>query len=62
MAGGWLLDRLPGSHGPFTASVLVASAGAALIPTASSLPGILAAFLVMAGPGRCCRPRHLHAF
>lgn len=47
--GGWLLERTPGSHVPYAASVLVASLGCVLIPTAVTLPGLLAAFLIMVG-------------
>lgn len=49
LVGGWLLERAPGSHAPYAASVLVASLGCVLIPTAVTLPGLLAAFLVMVG-------------
>lgn len=55
LVGGWLLERAPGSHAPYAASVLVASLGCVLIPTAVTLPGLLAAFLVMVGPGLTSR-------
>lgn len=47
LAGGWVLDRTPGSHVPFAASVVVASAGCALVPGASQLGSLLGAFALM---------------